>query len=910
MQQVPERHSTADRNLGIDESSRRYRVLLHATDLAAHRQFPELLQELSKLLHELFDFNFLNYALRDDGADVMRVYMLDGGLTTPEIPLEFPVDESPGGWVWSHQKSLIIGDLRAEERFPEVLNLYADKGFRSLIVLPMTTARCRLGTLSFGSAQTSHCDSEIVYFLERLAGLVALALENALSLQMSLAKHANEKEEREVEELAATRLQLAQQGTDTFVKLRRERQQWETIVEIQSAIAASRLDLQQMFPAISRSLSVAIPHEAAFVALWDENDQSFAVCAASSEEFGARLQPKRLKVTGTLTSEVLARAISGRIVSRDELERESARFEHLRIPLSAGLVTWSVVPMRSPRGLVGVLFVGSSREDGFYESDLELLRPLASGIALLVENTEARTAVQMEKERLQVLLDISRTLTSTLDWKKLFCDISTCIRRLTARDYAYISLYEQASEAMRLHALDFPEDSEFIIADLRTPVLECPSGIAFRAGQTTVFDADALEKIDSEFTRKVLAEGITDVCCVPLVSRGRAIGTVGVASLKSQPFRDDEIELLQQAAPQIAIALDNSRAYAEISLLKDKLAKDKVYLEQEIRDSIAPGEIIGESPALENVLEQVKTVAPSGATVLVLGETGTGKELVADAIHKLSPRANFRFVKINCAAIPTGLLESELFGHEKGAFTSAVSPKMGRLELADKGTLFLDEVGEIPLELQPKLLRALQDHEFERLGGTKTIRVDVRLIAATNRDLAAAVSKHEFRADLYYRLHVFPIRVPPLRNRPGDIPLLVRYFVQKFARGMGKQIENIPEEAMRALERWHWPGNVRELANFIERSVILTEGKTLRVPTGELRSLSESSDETIPLSLAGIASAATLEQLEREYILEVLRQSGGVIAGSNGAAARLGMKRTTLQSKIQRLGILREEYGC
>jgi formate hydrogenlyase transcriptional activator len=462
---------------------------------------------------------------------------------------------------------------------------------------------------------------------------------------------------------------------------------------------------------------------------------------------------------------------------------------------------------------------------------------------------------------------------------------------------------------MRVHALDLPQGSA-LVSTGTVPVLECPTGIAFRAQETKVFLTEDLERIGSNFTRKVLADGIKKVCCVPLISRGRALGTLAVASLKSDPFLQAEIELLQHVAPQVAIALDNSRAYGEISSLKDKLAKDKVYLEQEIRDSITPSEIIGKSQAVASVLEQVKTVAPSNATVLILGETGTGKELVANAIHKLSPRGSQRFVKVNCAAIPTGLLESELFGHEKGAFTGAISQKIGRLELADKGSLFLDEVGEISLELQPKLLRALQDQEFERLGGTKTIRVDVRVIAATNRDLAAAVGQHQFRSDLYYRLHVFPIRVPPLRNRPEDIPLLVRYYVDKFARSMGKQIDTIPEDAMQALEQWHWPGNIRELANFIERSVILTDGRTLRVPIGELRPLGDSVHESIARSVSDNCSSATLEQLERQYILQVLRQADGVISGSNGAAARLGMKRTTLQSKMQRLGISKEEYGC
>jgi len=347
------------------------------------------------------------------------------------------------------------------------------------------------------------------------------------------------------------------------------------------------------------------------------------------------------------------------------------------------------------------------------------------------------------------------------------------------------------------------------------------------------------------------------------------------------------------------MAVDNARAYEEIARFKDKLAKEKLYLEEEMRSQNNFGEVVGNSPALREVLQQVEIAAPSDATVLVLGETGTGKELIARALHRLSSRREGNFIKLNCAAIPSGLLESELFGHEKGAFTGAVSQKIGRLELADKGTLFLDEIGEIAMELQPKLLRVLQDHEFERLGGVKTIRINIRLIAATNRDLAQAVEEHQFRSDLFYRLNVFPIRLPPLRERARDIPMLVRYFVQKLARRMSKNIDSIPAELLREFEKWHWPGNVRELENFIERSIILTQGSVLFAPVAELR---------IDLAHAMRKSGSTLEDVEREYILRTLRESGGVIAGIRGAAARLGMKRTTLQSKMHRLGITRDEY--
>jgi formate hydrogenlyase transcriptional activator len=393
-------------------------------------------------------------------------------------------------------------------------------------------------------------------------------------------------------------------------------------------------------------------------------------------------------------------------------------------------------------------------------------------------------------------------------------------------------------------------------------------------------------------------EGVQWLCSIPLLTRKGAVGTINFARTDTDIFNAQDLSLLKQIAGQIAIAMDNSRAYREIAALTEKLSVEKLYLQDEIRSELNFEEIIGESRTLKQVLDQAKTVANSDATVLILGETGTGKELIARAIHRMSLRSDASFIKMNCAAIPTGLLESELFGHEKGAFTGAISQKIGRLELADKGTLFLDEIGDIALELQPKLLRALQDQEFERLGGIRTIGVNVRLIAATNQDLPKAIAEKHFRSDLFYRLNVFPIRIPPLREREDDIPLLVRYFTHKFAFRMGKIIDSIPSETMQVLCAWDWPGNVRELENFIERSVILTEGSVLRVPLAELTALVEESE-----------NGCTLHHLEREYIIRALRETGGVIAGNHGAAVRLGLKRTTLQSRIQRMGISREEYG-
>jgi len=424
-------------------------------------------------------------------------------------------------------------------------------------------------------------------------------------------------------------------------------------------------------------------------------------------------------------------------------------------------------------------------------------------------------------------------------------------------------------------------------------------------GKPAVFHGVELDQFPAELVRILREKGITSICCVPLISKGRTLGTLNLASRRAEAFSESDAELLDRVAGQIAIAVENALAFKEIDSLKNRLAVEKLYLEEEIRSEFNFEEIVGESPAIKRALGQVELAAPGNTTVLILGETGTGKELIARAIHNLSPRRERTFVKINCAAIPSGLLESELFGHERGAFTGAIAQKVGRFELADRGTIFLDEVGDIPLELQPKLLRVLQEQEFERLGATRTIHVDARVVAATNADLSRLVAERKFRSDLYYRLNVFPIQIPALRERREDIPLLVRYFVQKFSRRLNKTVQYVPSDAMDALVSYSWPGNIRELENLLERAVILSPGKELRVPLSELRNTPTPAEEESPLVVSHPAPVGTLEEAERQHILRALRHTQWRIAGPRGAASLLGMKRTTLQARIRKLGIRR-----
>jgi formate hydrogenlyase transcriptional activator len=498
-----------------------------------------------------------------------------------------------------------------------------------------------------------------------------------------------------------------------------------------------------------------------------------------------------------------------------------------------------------------------------------------------------------------LLLEISMVLLSNLDVRELLAAISATLHRIMPHEYASLALYGPESRDLRLLSLEHPGTEAALGKEMLSPAQEALAGRVMNARQPLVLNDLAENPGRSHAVTRLAAEGVKSACFLPLMAQDHVLGTLNLVSRTEGAFDHQHVGLLQQVASHIAIALDNALTYRKVAELKERLTEEKLYLEEELRTEYHFEEIIGESPALKRILKQVESVGPTNATVLILGETGTGKELIARAIHDLSPRRDRTFVKLNCAAIPTGLLESELFGHEKGAFTGAISQKIGRLELANEGTLFLDEVGDIPLELQPKLLRALQEKEFERLGSTKTIPVDVRLLAATNRDLTNMVADRQFRSDLYYRLRVFPITVPPLRERAEDIPILVRYFAQKHAERMHRRIETIPPESMEALVRWRWPGNVRELENIIERAVILSPGPVLRIPLAELASVEE---------LSGNGNGTdTLEDAERELIIRVLRETRGVIAGPNGAAARLGLKRTTLNSKMRKLGIRRED---
>jgi formate hydrogenlyase transcriptional activator len=610
-------------------------------------------------------------------------------------------------------------------------------------------------------------------------------------------------------------------------------------------------------------------------------------------------------------------------------EQRSPRFKQWvkQIGFGSGIS----IPLSTPHRRLGTLGIARDKWDPFSDEDLGFLRLIARVVAFALDDglnlkraQDARACLQTQNERLQLLLNLTSQITSNLEHRELFRAIAANIREVMQCDAVSVSLLKPELGKAKLYVLDFPHGKGLI----REEEVFTIAGAGKRALETlkpTIVECAATE-IPSEFCDRLVSEGAKSSCLIPLVNRGRSLGVLGLMRTTETPFTSKDVEFLTQAAGQIAIAVENALAFREISDLKDKLAQEKLYLEEEIRSEMNFDNIVGNSRTLKHVLELVETVAPSDSTVLLLGETGTGKELIARAIHDRSRRKDRTFVKMNCAAIPTGLLESELFGHEKGAFTGAIAQKVGRLELSDQGTLFLDEVGDIPIEIQPKLLRALQEREFERLGSIHTRKVNIRLVAATNRDLEEMISDREFRSDLYYRLNVFPIRIPPLRERKEDIPLLVSYFVQKFAKQMQKKIESVSPAVMKGLTAWEWPGNIRELENFVERAVILTRGKSLEPPLGELRKLNAQEPsaatrdsgqqdiarivkETLHALNGNKTDADDRTQKQREQIVRALAETRGRVGGADGAAARMGINRTTLLSRMKKFGINPAQYA-
>ena len=856
------------------------RLLIEVSEaVATHRDLTALFRDLARRLPSIVRFEFIALFLHDPEKNVMRVNSL-GTSDAESIPpgLELPLDQSYSGLVFTTQQPVIVNSL-AETQFPLAASLSTAVGAESFCVVPLTTTVRRIGAMGFGSSSPRAFDESEVEYLTLVANQVAVAVDNVLHAERA----------RAVQE-----------------QLGHERDRLRLLVEVSESIASHR-NLNNLFHDLAERLPRVVSFDYINLLLHDPARNVMRLHILVAPEASTIRPGQEFPVDGSASGLVWK---TQQPLMVEELAKET-RFP-LLVPMlrENGVQSACWLPLTTALRRLGALGFGSLTRRAYTEADQHFMQQVANQVAVAVDNVlhdeSAQVAQQQltrERDRLRLLLEVNNAVVSHLDLDDVFKAVSACLRRVIPCDGSSLLLWDAETGQYRVYLLRFRQGDHLVeegrVTDPHRD--KSPTGIAITEKRTALFDEQRLRDLAavSKSAERILAEGVKSFCCVPLLSHDRVLGALNVGSFEPQAFAQHHVELLGEVGQQIAIAVENGLAYRQIAELKEKLKIEKLYLEDEIRTAQNFDEIVGQSAALRQVLQQIEIVAPTDSTVLIQGETGTGKELIARAIHNLSERRTRTFVKVNCAAIPTGLLESELFGHQKGAFTGAIAQKIGRFELAHGGTLFLDEVGDIPLELQSKFLRVLQEQEFERLGSTRTIRVDIRLVAATNRDLTAMVDGKQFRSDLYYRLNVFPILSPPLRERSEDIGALVRHFTQKFSRRMNKRIDTIPIDTMATLTRYRWPGNIRELENIIERAVILSRGSTLDVPLAELKRHIRDDGAAIP------RSHTTLEEAEREHIRQALEQANWLVGGPSGAAARLGMKRTSLQSKMAKLGIER-----
>ena len=843
------------------------------TAVTSHLDLEELVKTISASLRDIVPHDSAGISLYEPDFNHLREYTNVQYKTHDAFKVgeNIPIEGTPAGEVFLTGKPMLVRRPNAE-RYPadRFSQNPADDSPKSACLVLLNTHGRKLGIAGVSSTQPDNFTEKDLELFTHVADQIAIAVQNSLNYEQA----------------------------------NRERVRAQTLLEINNAITTT-LDLDELIQGTSRCLRDYFQHDFAGVALHDEETDQLMVHSIDLA------QPDKYLVAGNFFP------IEGTLTGLAFKSREpvvSNRFDPSQTswPLARkffdehGLRSMCFIPMIWGERTVGVLNLGCRREDAFNESDVELLMHIAGQIAIAFQNSLNFQRSTKAKERTQTLLEASNAIATNLDLRELLRTTSSCLRRYLNHDVTGLALYDESTNRLKVHGIDRHDHGHFGAEGTEFPLEGSPFAEAFTGGEPILGWKIDFEKYPGPEMKAAYAAGWRSGACIPLIAHDRKLGVLGLASLREDTFDRMDADLLINVGGQVALAVENILQYRQIESLKNKLASEKGYLEEEIKTQYNFAEIVGQSSALRGVLKQVETVAPTDSTVLLCGETGTGKELIARAIHNLSSRNERTLVKLNCAAIPTGLLESELFGHEKGAFTGAVSSRVGRFELAHQGTLLLDEIGEIPLDLQPKLLRVLQEHEFERLGSSRTIKTDARLIAATNCDLAQMVAAKTFRSDLFYRLNVFPINIPPLRERTGDIPLLVGYFAQKHAARMNRHITSVPARTMEVLCNYHWPGNVRELENFVERSVILSSGAELESPLAELQTTAVAAAAATDgdhQPTTSKPSLTTMDEMERSYIEEVLRHANGVIGGKGGAAEILGMPSSTLRSRMKKLGI-------
>jgi len=874
-------------------SPERYRTLLEINNAIISNLTQEsLLHAICEALQRVLPVYRAAISLYDRDSDTLRILALSTQWNSDyfRVGLEINRNDSHSGWVLDHQRPLLRRDVETEWQYPIERKLI-DEGIKSYCAVPLILRGESIGTLNIGSDAKGQYSDEDAEFLHEVANQVALAIGNMKSYQ----------------EIAAL---------NTKVECAAER--YRTLLEINNAIITN-LNQKALLHAISKALRRVIPFDRAAFTLYDPSRDIFRFLAiegtVTSSHFRAGLEFGRGESISAWVFDHQRPALC------HDIQKEQ-RYPNDRYLVAEGLNSYCVAPLMIGGKSIGTLNLASENTNQYSEADAEFLCELGTQVALAVSNmtyfeeiAALNDKVEYTAQRYRTLLEINNAIITNLTPEDLLRSLSDILRQVVHFSGAALTLYNPDSKTFRYYALESAFQSDHFQVGIEFDRRQTISAWVFD-NQRAVVRRDIEKEQQYPNDARLVAAGIFSDCIVPLVVGGKSIGTLNVGSTERNQYSDEDLETLQETANQVALAVANMLSYEEIVELKGRLENENVYLQEEIRTEHNFEEIIGNSPALLAALRKVEQVAPTDSTVLINGETGTGKELIARAIHDRSARKNRPLLKVNCSAISAGLVESELFGHVKGAFTGAFERHIGRFELADGGTIFLDEIGELPLGTQVKLLRVLQEREFEPVGSNRPVKVDVRVIAATNRNLPESIKAGDFRSDLYYRLNVFPIDVPPLRQRGTDISQIAMFFLARFSKKFGKKIQGMPRATVDRLMSYSWPGNIRELQNVVERGVILSQSSVLELEADVIPALmpadssimDDQSNVVECILPPAVPTSLTLEEIERGHIVTVLNQTRGVVEGPRGAAKILGLHPNTLRHRMQKLGLKRSAY--